>query len=1314
MATEININGTLTLDQTFGLQDDDVAISNTLTGLSQAFIDFLNSLAGTLALSNDQKNFADDVEAVVSGANFVTVTQNDVAINDLFFSDADGNALDGDQVFLSDGVTPLQTVDGDNIYLWSFAGGDIVLATTSATEGAGKVVVAFYLNEAGDHLSASIEYVSFIPLAHPDDTDPDDTVDFTDILNITATGSLSFDFDELASGNFLHVTVGTEDAGLLISGLEPVIKADGSINKQASETVNTSQGGEGATVGIDNQMFVPGNVGVFSFVKGQIPGTYTDIDDLDYDDFLDVKDGTVFISQVQGNKNTNFTLKISAFSAGGADTDPEEGRSYIDNDLGSGNDLGLDPGDSALKDDDPVEILRVVIKNGAVLVTDTTVSNAFVTFNADGSITAQGLNAGYTVQWFTDDPATAGFETYNRFYLEAIEGKFDIGRIDTSEGITVTEPVGDSLFVDDDGPTANITDTGVDVVHDETAGVQDGTEAADVGDPTSDPGTDDDQPLAALPAAFPAGAIGWALSPGVVVNSSTSSFGTDGAGSTTWSITVPAANTDSGFVDLNGDKILLNVEGDLVVGRVDDDGDNMVDNTDQIAIAILLDASQKLAVAQYIPLGHFPDTGPDQVATMLDSALLAKLIVTDADGDMSMITEPIGDKVKIEDDGPAASNPDLGFVEEEHNVAGGELDHGNEDITDGPPDTGADEDTLGPDDFDQTTNVKATNLGALVVVQPGVDAPAKFKLLDDTSGLPALTSKGEAVKYDVSVDEMGNTDPSDDVYTLTAFVDVTGGTADSFDDGTDRVVFTWVVTAAGLATFTLMDQLDNPAPAAGTAVEDILAVNLTSILEVRDADNDLVTLGNDFAEYNVIDDVPIFTADIDGTGFVEFVDGDTFTSSLNGSVGTDENDANDEASDGTKTYTFTDANIVQTTIAGLKYEIIEDGTRVVFFTDGDSAGNVADVFDGNDILWFDNTLDQTANAGAGSYTFEVHQTAPSEFLEFDFDGFPSGKQAYGVFGAGTNGTPDPDGPAILVFAQGTNLVNSGPAAKVGTPVVGASAGNLVNSSNAENSGTALAVNNQSTSPGQAMFIAYIADPEADNIVVGVGTSNELNGFYDDAEFLHFNQGLTEVTSASVELSQTTPNGSLVDVEITAYNVTLVTAINTEAEAIDFLENPLQTTANQSAAQVNIDAVRVRDASGEVIEFWQDYDHDGTYELADFDGDTIVENDATVNVVFTGAGGIFKATVLNAADNYTIEWDTQTVHDLALVKNVDTTNDNFDIGGFNLAQGQDTPDQKFDFTVAITDYDGDTEESNTFEVFVDGTGNFNNDTFDLIV
>ncbi|RWD46065.1 MAG: hypothetical protein EOS36_32075, partial [Mesorhizobium sp.] len=168
MTTTIDINGTLILDQSSGPQDDDTAISNDLTGLSTIFKDYLTNLAGDLQLSAGQLSFAGDVEAAVSGAGFVTVNPDGATISKLFFSDASGDPLDGDQVIYNG--SPLKTADGDSIYLHSYANGTIVLATTSATEGVGDVVAAFYLNVAGDNLSASIEMVTFEAIAHPDAT----------------------------------------------------------------------------------------------------------------------------------------------------------------------------------------------------------------------------------------------------------------------------------------------------------------------------------------------------------------------------------------------------------------------------------------------------------------------------------------------------------------------------------------------------------------------------------------------------------------------------------------------------------------------------------------------------------------------------------------------------------------------------------------------------------------------------------------------------------------------------------------------------------------------------------------------------------------------------------------------------------------------------------------------------------------------------------------------------------------------------------------------------------------------------------------
>ncbi len=57
---------------------------------------------------------------------------------------------------------------------------------------------------------------------------------------------------------------------------------------------------------------------------------------------------------------------------------------------------------------------------------------------------------------------------------------------------------------------------------------------------------------------------------------------------------------------------------------------------------------------------------------------------------------------------------------------------------------------------------------------------------------------------------------------------------------------------------------------------------------------------------------------------------------------------------------------------------------------------------------------------------------------------------------------------------------------------------------------------------------------------------------------------------------------------------------------------------------------------------------------------------------------------------------------------ESTGNKFDIGAFNILEAQPTPDQKFDFTVDITDFDGDMATSNEFSIGVDGTGTFDDD------
>ena len=170
---------------------------------------------------------------------------------------------------------------------------------------------------------------------------------------------------------------------------------------------------------------------------------------------------------------------------------------------------------------------------------------------------------------------------------------------------------------------------------------------------------------------------------------------------------------------------------------------------------------------------------------------------------------------------------------------------------------------------------------------------------------------------------------------------------------------------------------------------------------------------------------------------------------------------------------------------------------------------------------------------------------------------------------------------------------------------------------------------------------------------------------------------------------------------------------TGEENNDFLQDPTFTDT-----EVNITSITVIDGAGNVVEFIEDFDLDGVYVHGDADGVGGVDDDPTVDVVFdpvsgSGAGLIHNATVFNAGDDFTLEWTTEDPADLWKIENVDS-NDGFDIGGFNLGEVQPTPDQQFDFSVQIIDYDGDVDGGTAdpdaeFSVGIDGTSGFDNDT-----
>jgi T1SS-143 domain-containing protein len=182
----------------------------------------------------------------------------------------------------------------------------------------------------------------------------------------------------------------------------------------------------------------------------------------------------------------------------------------------------------------------------------------------------------------------------------------------------------------------------------------------------------------------------------------------------------------------------------------------------------------------------------------------------------------------------------------------------------------------GPDD--NTTAGSAVSGNIAAVFHSGRDGfkAAAFSLSTDTSGLlQTLKSQGATVEYSVANN------------VLTAYVDSNNN--DAYDASTERRVFTLSVdSSTGDYTFTLYDQLDHAAPAAGTSFENELTLNLGSILQAQDKDNDMATGDPTDLVITVDDDSPVINA---GTTNIVVANGQAGTGKFSYSIGVDDRDS---------------------------------------------------------------------------------------------------------------------------------------------------------------------------------------------------------------------------------------------------------------------------------------------------------------------------------------------------------------------------------------------------------------------------------------
>ena len=781
--TTITINGELILDQSSGLQNDndDVALDSSLTGLNTTFASALLGLTGSQVLSTDQLDFAVDVGGAIQ-ANYVTVDPEGGDVSDLFFSDPDGNLFDGDQVFIDNDPLgdPLQTVDGDNIYLWSLTG-NLVIATNDPDEGEGQVVAAFYLDEAGDSLSAGVQMVTFIPLAHPDTGSNDERVDWSELLNISAATSLSFNFDNLESGNFLWAAVGSGSAGLLVTGQDLNVNDTasklGAIVKggsDPSDSVNTSQGGINATIGVNSQHFVggpkvggqltDGPIAVFTLVEGYVPldgvaeATGLNVNQIDYDDYINTTSAAIFISQTTGGTPSKFT--ISLFEAGGGDSSehatdelsPEEGYGG-----GAYSYIGNQDTDSNLKDDTPVNVASVTIGTDTWTYDEagiaTGVTKNGVTVKIVGNdITVTGADTGDTVTFTAlDDAGNLEDGTFNRFTVQGLAGTgaFDIGRIDLTEGVTISEPVGQKMFVDDDGPSLDPpTEDILELTTDDTKLTPDSdtlsTDQIFEGDPE---------------------------------------FGTDGPNADDpilYSLRIAGLDPDpdSGLDDTaTGKNILLKQDGDDIVGIVDDDGSGTV-NGSEATVAFrwslsgndpLDEDTETVTFTQYRAVVHDDPNDPvedgapgnDEPAVVAGGLVILDQTAVDGDGDVSDVSSfDLGGITQIWDDGPSIGGADNEIADVIVDFAAGASDGKTlEGVVGKDPKTGPYTLT----DWTDTLTINNVELHAVVV------STTKVEYWADTGGNAIYGDAGDTKYYTMELSQSANSGAGG--YTFTVHVD---------------------------------------------------------------------------------------------------------------------------------------------------------------------------------------------------------------------------------------------------------------------------------------------------------------------------------------------------------------------------------------------------------------------------------------------------------------------------------------------------------------------------------------------------------------
>ena len=429
--TIIISTNSLIIDETLGLQDDDVP-SSSLQGASASVYahlvtdnDFPRSTAGAMAAPE-----------IAYQANFITFTPSGgSSIADMVLAqDASGTPFS-----LTMGVdSGISTVEGEKIWLFADATNTNILlgrtgvdATASAT---GDVAFSLWLDEAGDHQSAGLYMVQYAALYHADATNPDDRISLLSNAVFVSVDTIDqqvySDFSDVHPGNTDFAIIaadgasGSGDAQLLVVGFEDGNPASVNVSTQGIGAGEQSIG-VGAAVQVD-------------LISGGTQGTGS-ANEIAYANHIETQQASFQITQINPDQGGNNRVDVTI--AADNVTGDEQGNEFYD---------GSPVTSIAVT---RVQVLAAdgvtVLEDSAdPLIDDPDITVSFVA----GIATVNNLLVEQSVRFFTNMPM-------DRFTVTNVDGakntSFDIGgfKITTEQEGASSEAVGSLIQSDDDGPT---------------------------------------------------------------------------------------------------------------------------------------------------------------------------------------------------------------------------------------------------------------------------------------------------------------------------------------------------------------------------------------------------------------------------------------------------------------------------------------------------------------------------------------------------------------------------------------------------------------------------------------------------------------------------------------------------------------------------------------------------------------------------------------------------------------------------------------------------------------------------------------------